>query len=119
MHIAAPRDPSAGILDEATATKRSRDAHVQRVHDARESQLMTTLTPVPAPRSKPLSASAKPANKAHVDTASLIATTCLTHSRSWACTLWLYLARAHDRVRTRRLVFENELKSEPYKPTQE
>eukprot|EP00965_Chrysotila_dentata_P169766 5603615-Pleurochrysis_carterae.AAC.2 len=32
---------------------------------------------------------------------------------------WLCLARAYDRVRTCRLVFENESITEPYKPTQE
>eukprot|EP00965_Chrysotila_dentata_P171398 5656237-Pleurochrysis_carterae.AAC.1 len=49
----------------------------------------------------------------------LSATTNLTNSRSLACTPWLGLARAHDRVHTRRLVFENELITEPHRPTQE
>eukprot|EP00965_Chrysotila_dentata_P174841 5772206-Pleurochrysis_carterae.AAC.1 len=37
--------PGAGIFDEATATKRLRDAREQRVRDARELQQTTTLTP--------------------------------------------------------------------------
>eukprot|EP00965_Chrysotila_dentata_P076931 2539747-Pleurochrysis_carterae.AAC.1 len=45
--------PSAGIFDEAPATRRLRKAREQRVRDARKSQQTTTLTPVPAPRPKP------------------------------------------------------------------
>eukprot|EP00965_Chrysotila_dentata_P076125 2515055-Pleurochrysis_carterae.AAC.1 len=37
----------AGIFDEATASKRLRDAREQRVRDARESQQATTLTLTP------------------------------------------------------------------------
>eukprot|EP00965_Chrysotila_dentata_P124115 4102176-Pleurochrysis_carterae.AAC.1 len=48
----------------------------------------------------------------------LFATICLSNSRSLACAQWLCLARAHNRVRMRRLVFEIELTSAPYKPTQ-
>eukprot|EP00965_Chrysotila_dentata_P183238 6050943-Pleurochrysis_carterae.AAC.1 len=49
----------------------------------------------------------------------LFATIFPTNSRSLACAQWLSLAIALGRVGKRRLVFENELKSEPYKPTQE
>eukprot|EP00965_Chrysotila_dentata_P068339 2260059-Pleurochrysis_carterae.AAC.1 len=52
--------PGAGI-DEATATKRLREARKQRVRDARDTQKVMTLTPAPAPRPKPASAPAKPA----------------------------------------------------------
>eukprot|EP00965_Chrysotila_dentata_P044193 1469022-Pleurochrysis_carterae.AAC.2 len=48
----------------------------------------------------------------------LLATINLTNSRALTCSQWLGLARAHVRVRTRMLVFENELITEPYRPTQ-
>eukprot|EP00965_Chrysotila_dentata_P136270 4506101-Pleurochrysis_carterae.AAC.2 len=58
--------PSAGVLDETTATRKFRDAREQRLRDTREQQQTTSLMPAPAPRPKPASAPANPA-LAHVD----------------------------------------------------
>eukprot|EP00965_Chrysotila_dentata_P182719 6033253-Pleurochrysis_carterae.AAC.2 len=52
--------PSASVTDEATATRRLREAREQRVRNAREHQQATTLTPAPVPNPRPASAPAKP-----------------------------------------------------------
>eukprot|EP00965_Chrysotila_dentata_P137166 4536963-Pleurochrysis_carterae.AAC.1 len=57
---------NAGVVHEMTATRKLREAREQRLHDTREQQQTTSLTPAPPPRPKSASAPAKPA-VAHVD----------------------------------------------------